>query len=80
MFGALIVKGSPLSYNDLKDLPFIVLHGYIPPTSLTTISQEVSGQLIGNCVYLYENSITPDIWLFRLTSFVEVIRYENLSH
>ena len=25
--GSLTIKGAPLSYNDLKDLPVIVLHG-----------------------------------------------------
>ena len=33
---ALTIKGVPLSYKDLEDLSVIVLHGYLPPTSLTT--------------------------------------------
>ena len=73
--GALTVKGAPFSYNDLKDLPVIVLHGYLPPISLTTNPQEVCGQLTGNVVYLYESSITPpSSGLFSLTSFVCMIR------
>ena len=70
---ALTIKGAPLSYNYLKDLPVIALPGYLPPISLTTNTQEVSG------VYLYESSITPDNELLHLTSFEDVIRYENLT-
>ena len=74
----MIAKRAPISYNDLTYLPVIVLLGYLPPISVTTNPQTVSGHVTGNGVYLYERSITPDNGLFRLASFTNVIRYANL--
>ena len=69
MTSALAVKGAPFSYNDMKNLPVIMLPGYLPTISVSTNPQEVLGQVTVNGVYLYETSITPDNGLFRLTSF-----------
>ena len=77
--GALAVKGAPISYNDLKNLPVIVLPSYLLPISMTINPREVSGQVTGIGVYLYESSITPNNGMSRLTSFENVIHYKNLS-
>ena len=52
---ALTIKGTPISYNDIKDLPVMVIPGYLPPISMTTNPQTVYGQVIGNGVYIYES-------------------------
>jgi len=77
--GALTVKGEPISYTDLKDLPVILLPCYLQPITMTMNLQEVPGPVTDNGVYLYECSITADIGMFRLKSFKNVIRYANLQ-
>ncbi len=78
MSGALPIKGAAMSYNDLNYLTVLVLLGYVPPVIMTTNPQEVSGQVNGNGVYLYERLISPDSRLCRLVRFTNVIRIASV--